>query len=72
MSTPETCRRTDRSCIESLADGWILATDLCPTCTRTFMTALDGAVGSLKWHQAYVERAGAASSSEARTSRDLG
>lgn len=30
------------TCIEALAEGWILSTDLCPTCTRKFMAALDG------------------------------
>lgn len=67
MSAPE-CRSqrgmTDRmprplrqTCIEALADGWIGAPDLCPTCTRAFMTALDGIGGPLKWHPNYLARA---------------
>lgn len=60
MSAPE-CRkpaRNGQTCIEALADGWIGAPDLCPTCTAAFMTALDGIGRPLKWHEAYAERAG--------------
>jgi hypothetical protein len=55
MSTgaPQSLRMT---CIEALADGWIGAPDLCPTCTQAFMTALDGIAGPLTWHRAYTER----------------
>lgn len=58
MSAPD-CRRPSRtgSCIEALADGWILPSDLCPVCTRAFMTALDSIAGPLVWHRAYTERA---------------
>ena len=60
MTAPE-CRKpmagSGRSCIEALADGWITSSDLCPTCTQAFMTALDGIAGPLKWHQAYRDRA---------------
>lgn len=52
---PQPLRQT---CIEALADGWIGAPDLCPACTRAFMAALDGISGPLKWHRAYLERAG--------------
>lgn len=45
------------TCIERLATGWILATDLCPTCVQAFMAALDGITEPLKWHQAYTARA---------------
>lgn len=45
------------TCIEALADGWIGAPDLCPTCTRQFMTALDGIDKPLTWHRAYLDRA---------------
>lgn len=57
MSAPE-CRRTPRAgtCIEALADGWINAPDLCSTCTRAFMDALDSIAGPLVWHQAYTTR----------------
>lgn len=59
MSAPE-CRKpspSGQSCITRLADGWILASDLCPTCTAAFMIALDGIAGPLAWHANYVERA---------------
>lgn len=65
MSAPE-CRRLGsrlmpeakrQTCIEALADGWITSSDLCASCTRVFMTALDGISGPLRWHQAYHERA---------------
>lgn len=63
MSAPE-CQK-DRSylrlrpttCIEALSEGWILATDLCPACTRAFMAALDGIDKPLKWHANYLDRA---------------
>lgn len=59
MTAPE-CRKVPTilgTCIERLADGWILPTDLCPSCTAAFMTALDGIAGPLKWHQNYLARA---------------
>jgi len=45
------------SCIQALAGGWILTGDLCPVCTRTFMSALGAAVPYLDWCEAYRERA---------------
>lgn len=56
MSTgaPRSLRAT---CIEALAEGWIGAPDLCPTCTAAFMTALDSISGPLKWHPDYTARA---------------
>lgn len=44
------------SCIADLAVGWILPSDLCPSCTRAFMAALDGIAGELEWHENYVSR----------------
>lgn len=49
--------RSGRGCIEMLADGYSHPTDLCWWCTRTFMAALDSAVGPLVWHPNYIERA---------------
>ena len=45
------------SCLERLADGWNTPQDFCPECTRAFMEALDGAVGPLNWHPAFLDRA---------------
>jgi hypothetical protein len=45
------------SCIERLADGWLLPSDLCPACTAAFMAALDGIAGPLVWHANYTARA---------------
>lgn len=59
MSAPE-CRKPDRrgrTCIESLAGGWIGAPDLCGPCTAAFMDALDGISGPLTWHENYAKRA---------------
>lgn len=59
MTAPE-CRKPSEgwpTCIARLADGWINATDLCPACTRAFMTALDDITGPLEWHPNYAERA---------------
>lgn len=57
------CRRLTQvkrlTCIQDLAHGWINATDLCPSCTRAFMAALDGIAGPPVWHRAYAERANA-------------
>lgn len=45
-------------CLEALAGGWILASDLCPACTRAFIGALEERVGhALVWHPNYVRRA---------------
>lgn len=44
------------SCIQALAAGWILVSDLCPVCMRAFMSALDGIAGPLEWHQGYRDR----------------
>jgi hypothetical protein len=60
VTAPE-CRKfptpNRQTCIERLAGGWILPTDLCPTCTRAFMTALDSIAGPMTWHPNYLERA---------------
>lgn len=57
VSAPE-CRKPQHgTCIERLADGWILATDLCGPCTEAFMWALDSISGPLVWHRNYLERA---------------
>lgn len=59
----EQCRRNNmpgvrvRSCVEQLAEGWILPPDLCPACTQAFMTALDGIDRPLTWHENYLARA---------------
>lgn len=48
------------TCLQSLAEGWITAPDLCPRCTRRFMAALESATGEgepLTWHHNYAERA---------------
>lgn len=45
------------TCLAALADGWIHTSDLCPSCTRQFMAALDGIAGPLKWHENYLARA---------------
>lgn len=47
------------TCIHAFAGGWILASDLCPTCTATMMDALTERApgGALKWHKNYLERA---------------
>jgi hypothetical protein len=47
---------TGRTCIQSLANGWIGCNDLCPICTTRFMAALD-TLGPLAWHPAFVQRA---------------
>jgi hypothetical protein len=46
------------TCIHALAAGWILADDLCPVCTQTFMAALDVSVPGLVWHPTFRDRAG--------------
>ena len=53
------CQQASRtgSCIQSLAAGWVTVQDLCPSCTRRFMAALDGLGEELTWHEAYYERA---------------
>lgn len=65
MSTESTCGNwssslKQRSCIEALAAGWINPPDLCPACTRAFMSALDWVAEPVKlsWHANYIERAG--------------
>jgi hypothetical protein len=45
------------TCIERLADGWILPSDLCPFCTGQFMAALDQIAGPLVWHANFTARA---------------
>lgn len=58
MSGVADTRAKRMTCVQALAGGWIGAPDLCPACTRSFMTALDGITGPLLvWHQAYLERA---------------
>lgn len=59
-AAPHPVNPTPQSCIERLAAGWINPPDLCPVCTRAFMSALDGIAGpgSLRWHENYVARAG--------------
>lgn len=58
MSRPACSRpRRTGNCIEQMAGGWHGVPDLCPACTRAFMTALDGIAGPLVWHQAYLDRA---------------
>lgn len=44
------------TCIQALALGWILTGDLCPSCTRQFMAALDGISQTLSWGDGYVAR----------------
>lgn len=44
------------TCLEQLAAGWILPTDLCPVCTAAFITALDGVAGSMVWHPNFRAR----------------
>lgn len=46
-----------RTCLEALAGGWINPPDLCPACTRAFMSALDSISGPLAWHRGYRNRA---------------
>lgn len=46
-----------RTCIEMLAEGFHHANDMCPSCTRQFMAALDGIAGPLTWHEEYRARA---------------
>ncbi|MQA24293.1 MAG: hypothetical protein GEU94_02215 [Micromonosporaceae bacterium] len=47
-----------RSCLASLAEGWIGAQDLCGPCTRRFMAGLEWVAGEdLRWHSGYAERA---------------
>lgn len=53
-AVPLTKRQT---CLEALADGWVGAPDLCPVCTKAFMTALDGIAGPMTWHPNYRARA---------------
>lgn len=45
-----------QTCLQALAGGWILADDLCPGCTRRFITALDTVDEPLTWHPAIVGR----------------
>ncbi|MGH3757999.1 hypothetical protein [Actinophytocola sp.] len=47
----------NKTCVESLAEGWIGVPDLCAGCTRVFMHQLDAAVGPLAWHTNYTARA---------------
>ena len=49
--------RPPGTCIERLADGWCLPSDLCTPCTRAFMAALDGIAGPMVWHPNFTERA---------------
>lgn len=56
MSDTPSCARGERTCIASLAEGWIRATDLCPPCTQAFMSALDSIGGPLHWHKSYLDR----------------
>jgi hypothetical protein len=48
-----------KTCLQSLADGWITIGDLCPRCTKLFMAAL-GKVSPepLTWHPNFAHRAG--------------
>jgi hypothetical protein len=61
--TVNPCRRPDPlagrrvPCLDALALGWSLPTDLCPDCTRAFMDALDGISGPLEWHENFSRRA---------------
>lgn len=57
MSAPECQKARPTTCIEQLASGWVLATDLCPACTAAFMAALDGIGQPLAWCEAYTARA---------------
>jgi hypothetical protein len=50
------------TCLQALAGGWNLTNDFCPSCTRQLMAALDGIGGPLRWHPAYLGRAGQSSS----------
>jgi hypothetical protein len=56
---PHAVTTTPRSCIEQLAAGWINPPDLCPACTRGFMSALDFLAEpvTLRWHENFVSRA---------------
>ncbi|MGH3762192.1 hypothetical protein [Actinophytocola sp.] len=47
----------NKTCVESLASGWIGVPDLCAGCTQVFMHQLDAATGALTWHQDYIARA---------------
>jgi hypothetical protein len=59
--TGQACAATQgRTCLQSLAAGWINPPDLCPLCTRLLMMALEWVTSQrepLTWHQAYQERA---------------
>lgn len=51
------CTR-DEPCFQSLAEGWILVTDLCGPCTSKLMAALDRENGApLSWRHDYLDRA---------------
>lgn len=45
------------TCMQAMAAGNILHTDLCPACTTTFMQALDAVTPGLEWHQNFRDRA---------------
>jgi len=53
----QTVRGSWGSCIQALAAGWVLAGDLCPVCTQTFMRAIGAVVPNLDWHPMYRDRA---------------
>jgi hypothetical protein len=45
-------------CLGGLAEGYILASDLCGPCTARFMAAVDAVTGRAnRWHAAYRRRA---------------
>lgn len=47
-------RTVGRTCLQSLADGWLAVAELCPGCTRRFMVALDeGLEEPLRWALAF-------------------
>jgi hypothetical protein len=46
------------TCLQSLAEGWITPSDLCPVCTSAIIAALDGAMA---WHPNFRDRAAAES-----------
>lgn len=48
---------TGRTCVQSLAAGWIGAPDLCPVCTRAFMAACESIGQPLRWHPNFRTRA---------------
>lgn len=50
---------THLSCLQSMTEGWSTSTDMCPRCTRRFMTALESVTTNdepLTWHYYYRER----------------